>query len=71
MTKNNSYYYSKSKRFAWFLGVATVLLTFYGFYKNIEGAAVVFASGIGSAVALYSNKQYQNRKILEIQKEES
>jgi hypothetical protein len=61
--------YSRSKKFAWTLLAITSILTALAIVYELEGVAVgVWASGIPSAAALYSNKQYQDRKKLEIEK---
>lgn len=51
-----------SRLFAWFIGVASVALSAY-LKDNIYWTA-----GIPSAVLLYSNKQYNERKKDEINK---
>ena len=39
----------------------------YAVYQGLEGAAVAFYStGIPAAIALYANRQYQNRKYEEL-----
>ena len=63
------YRYSKSKLFAWFLSITAFLLTGYGYNKGIEGSSNIWISTVPFAVLLYANKQYQDRKKLEIEKE--
>ena len=64
------YKYSKSKKLAWVLVIITTLLTAYSIYKSMEGIGVaIWSTGIPSAVGLYANKQYQLRKIKELENE--
>jgi hypothetical protein len=61
-------YYSKSKRFAWALLAIATMLSVLAMFLKMEGAAVAFwSTSIPSAVLLYSNKQYQERKKMELQ----
>jgi hypothetical protein len=66
-TKKDKYYYSKSKRFAVGIFVAGVIISMYSVYKELAQVAIAIGpSFTGSAVALYINKQFQDRKKLEI-----
>lgn len=58
-----------SRKLAWYIAFATTALVTLSILEGMEGAAsAIFTAGIGSAAALYSNKQYQERKRLEIEK---
>jgi len=62
-------YASRSKKYAISIGIATVLLTGFAIFKDMEGvASAIFSTGIGASVALYANKQYQLRKEKELNK---
>jgi hypothetical protein len=62
--------YSRSKLYAWYIGIITTLLTAFAIYNKLEGvASAIFTSGFGFSVGLYANKQYQERKKQEIKKE--
>jgi len=55
---------------AWLLVIITTLLTTFAIHKGLEGIGVaVWSTGIPSAVGLYANKQYQLRKIKELENE--
>lgn len=59
---------NQSKKIAKILLGATIALTFYSIFKGTETlGASIWATGIPSAVALYMNKQYQDRKYKEIE----
>ena len=61
--------FSRSKLMAWVLIFLAFFLSLYSLKKEIEGAAISFWSvTVPVAVALYANKQYQDRKIIEIEK---
>jgi hypothetical protein len=61
------YYFSKSKRFAIGIFIATFILSVYALYKEMgEVIMTIFPSGTLSSVGLYGNKQYQARKELEV-----
>lgn len=65
--EKDKYYYSKSKRFAIAIFVAGVTISMYAIYKELAQVAIAIGpSFTGSAVALYMNKQFQDRKKLEI-----
>lgn len=61
------YKYSRSKKFAWtILGIGS-LLTGISLSLRMEGAAVaIWSTAVTSAVAMYANKQYQERKKIEV-----
>lgn len=62
---------NRSKLLTWVIVGITTLLSGYAIYSKLEGAAVAFwSTGIPSAIALYANKQYQDRKWGELNKEE-
>lgn len=55
--------YSRSKVFAWYIGIVTTLLCAYAIHQGMEGVVMsTFPSGFGFAVALYSAKIYNLRK---------
>ena len=58
--------YSRSKIFAWYIGISTTLLCVYCIHKDMgEVVMAIFPSGIGFAVGLYSAKIYNIRKTTE------
>ena len=60
---------SGSKKFAWTVLFLATMLSGTALYLKQEGAAMAFwSTGVPSAVALYANKQHQDRKKLEIEK---
>ena len=64
------YRYSKSKIMSWALIVLAFFLTCVAIVSKMETAAIAFWSAtVPSAVALYANKQYQDRKIIEAEHE--
>jgi len=66
MKSKEKHYYSKSKRFALAIFISGLLLSAYGIYSGFPEVAVTIGpSFTGSAVGLYVNKQYQDRKKLE------
>ncbi|NLK09658.1 MAG: hypothetical protein GX317_01665 [Staphylococcus equorum] len=61
---------SNSKKMAWLLVIITTLLTAFAIHKKLEGVGIaIWSTGIPSAVGLYANKQYQLRKIKELENE--
>ena len=59
---------NQSKHIAKILLGATIALTGFSIYMKLESiGAAIWATGIPSAVALYMNKQYQDRKWGEIE----
>ncbi len=57
---------SNSKKFAIAIFISGMLLSIYGIYAGFPEVAVTIGpSFTGSAVGLYINKQYQDRKKLE------
>lgn len=59
---------NQSKKIAKVILGATILLVGFSIYMKLEGAATgIWATGVPSAVALYMNKQYQDRKWGEIE----
>ena len=57
----------RSKKMAWAIAGVTTILTFYALSLKLESAAgLIFGAGIPSAVALYTSKQYNDRKRLEL-----
>lgn len=54
---------NKSKKFAMILVGITAILTFYALHQKLESASgLIFGAGVPSAIALYMNKQHQDRK---------
>ena len=64
---NNIIMKNKSKKFAIGIAVVTTLLTAYAINQGLEGiGTAIWSTGIPSAVGLYINKQFQDRKWGEI-----
>ena len=56
-------YYSRSKIFAWYIGIVTTALSAYAIFHHFgEVVMAIFPAGFGFAVALYSTKIYNLRK---------
>ena len=56
-----------SRRLSWYIAITTTGLTILAILHGMEGAAsALFTAGTGSAVGIYANKQYQERKNAEI-----
>jgi len=61
---------SNSKKLAYLLVGVTSILTSFAIYKSLEGiGTAIWSTGIPSAIALYANKQFQDRKWGEINKD--
>lgn len=68
----NTKKYSRSKVMAWSILSITTILTAYSISKELEGVATaIWSTGVPSAVGLYINKQFQDRKWAEINNKEN
>ena len=60
--------FSRSKLLAWVLILLAFFLSMYSLKKGFEGAAIaIWTTTVPSACALYANKQYQDRKLKEME----
>lgn len=58
-----------SRKLAWVITALATILTGYAIHEGLEGIGVaIWTTGIPAAVGLYANKQYQERKVKEIEK---
>lgn len=59
-----------SRKLALLIVVFAFILTSYAIHEKMEGVAIAIGTAwVGGGVALYTNKQYQERKRAEIESE--